>query len=92
MQVILIAVVTKHSKDTSPDLKELETLALSQGLIAKEIVIQRLDSINKKYYFNEGKLTELKELIKEKEFEAIVCDDELSGMQLKNLQEVLDCL
>ena len=41
--------------------------------------------------YRKRKLDELKWLVWEKEADGIVCDDELSPVQLKNLEEALDC-
>ena len=54
-------------------------------------MIQARDMIHTGTYIGSGKLDELKWLVWEKEADGIVCDDELSPVQLKNLEEALDC-
>ena len=91
MGVLLIAVKLKDDKGFSYSLKELEALAEACSFEVEDTITQTLDQINNKYYFNIGKLDEVKETIAEKKIEAVIANDELSGLQLKNLGNILDC-
>lgn len=88
-RVILAAVSTDEDDDTEASLGELEELVKTAGAVCVGKVIQKRDSIHPGTYFGKGKLEELKERIWELEATGVVCDDELSPAQLRNLEEAL---
>ncbi len=53
-------------------------------------VIQNRENIHPGTYLGKGKLEELKEMIWERQATGIICDDELSPAQLKNLEDILE--
>ena len=89
-RVILVGVSTSDHDDTEKSLDELEELAQTAGAVAVGRVIQNLDQIHPGTYVGKGKLDEIKELIWETEATGIICDDELSPIQLGNMEDVLD--
>ena len=89
-RVILVGVSTSDHDDTEKSLDELEELAQTAGAVAVGRVIQNLDQIHPVTYVGKGKLDEIKELIWETEATGIICDDELSPIQLGNMEDVLD--
>lgn len=54
------------------------------------MLIQKRERIHPATYVGKGKVEEIRELIFEKEADGIVCDDELSPAQLRNLSDLLD--
>ena len=89
-RVILVGVSTSDHDDTEKSLDELEELAQTAGAITVGRVIQNLDQIHSGTYVGKGKLDEIKELIWETEATGIICDDELSPVQLGNMEDILD--
>ena len=89
-RVILVGVRTSEHDDTDKSLDELEELAATAGAVAVGRVIQNLDQIHPGTYVGKGKLEEIKDLIWETEATGIICDDELSPIQLGNMEDVLD--
>ena len=89
-RVILVGVSTSDHDDTEKSLDELEELAQTAGAVTVGRVIQNLDQIHPGTYVGKGKLDEIKELIWETEATGIICDDELSPIQLGNMEDVLD--
>lgn len=89
-RVILVGVSTSDYDDTEKSLEELEELVRMAGAVAVGRVIQNLDQIHPGTYVGKGKLEEIKELIWETEATGIICDDELSPIQLGNMEDVLD--
>ena len=89
-RVILVGVSTSDHDDTEKSLDELEELAQTAGAITVGRVIQNLDQIHPGTYVGKGKLDEIKELIWETEATGIICDDELSPIQLGNMEDALD--
>lgn len=89
-KIILVAVATGNEDDAMESLDELEELVNTAGAVVVGRVIQNLDHINNTTYVGSGKVQEIKDLIWETEADAIVCDDELSTAQYKNLEDELD--
>jgi len=89
-RVILVAVNTDNEAYTRECLDELEELAKTAGAITVAKVVQNLPNFNPATYVGKGKLEEIKSLIYEYDATGIVCDDELSPAQLKNLEQELE--
>lgn len=89
-RVILVAVNTDNEAYTRECLDELEELAKTAGAITVAKVVQNLPNFNPATYVGKGKLEEIKSLIYEYDATGIVCDDELSPAQLKNLEYELE--
>lgn len=89
-QVILIAVSTSDEDDTEECLDELEELVKTAGGIALDKIIQNREKAHPGTYLGKGKIEEVKERIWELGATGVVCDDELSPAQLKNLEDTLD--
>lgn len=89
-KVILVAVSTGHEEDAQESLDELEELVSTAGAVVVGRVVQNLEHINNTTYVGTGKVKEIKDLIWEKDADAIVCDDELSPAQYKNLEDELE--
>lgn len=89
-RVILVAVSTSDHDDTEKSLDELEELAATAGAVTVGRVIQNLDQIHPGTYVGKGKLEEIKDLLWETEATGIICDDELTPVQLGNMEDVLD--
>lgn len=89
-KVILVAAATDSEESARESLDELEELVNTAGAQVVGRIIQNLEHINNATYIGSGKVSELKDLIWETEATAIVCDDELSPAQYKNLEDELD--
>ena len=86
---ILVGVETGKDR-MEESLSELAELLDTAGGETVGRVIQNLESINKATYVGKGKVEEIKELVEELGADGIVCDDELSPVQLSNLKDELD--
>lgn len=89
-RVILVAVSTDDHDDTEKSLDELEELAATAGAATVGRVIQNLDQVHAGTYVGKGKLDEIRELIWETQATGIICDDELTPIQLGNMEDALD--
>lgn len=89
-KVILVGVSVEDADDTEKSLDELEELAKTAGAVTVGRVIQNREMIHPGTYVGKGKIDEIKELLWETEATGIICDDELSPVQLGNLQDALD--
>ena len=89
-RVILAAVSTSDGDDVNASVDELEELVNTAGAVVAGRLIQKRENIHPGTYLGKGKIEELKELIWECQATGVVCDDELSPAQLKNLEEALE--
>lgn len=88
-RVILVGVSTQDGDDTKDSLEELAELVETAGAVTVGMLIQGREQIHPGTYLGSGKLLELADLVDETEADGIVCDDELSPAQLKNLEAAL---
>lgn len=89
-KVILVGVSTDDNDDTQKSLDELEELAATAGAVTVGRVVQNLDQIHPGTYVGKGKMEEIKDLLWETEATGIICDDELTPIQLGNMEDALD--
>lgn len=89
-KVILVGVSTDDHDDTEKSLDELEELASTAGAVTVGRVVQNLSQIHPVTYVGKGKLDEIKDLLWETEATGIICDDELSPIQLGNMEDALN--
>lgn len=87
---LLIGVSERDGDDTEESLEELEELVETAGAESAGMLIQKRERIHPATYVGKGKVEEIRELIFETEADGIVCDDELSPAQLRNLSDLLD--
>lgn len=88
-RLILVGVSEQDGDDTEDSLEELSELVKTAGAISVGRVIQSRQSIHPGYYVGTGKVEELRMEIASSDATGIVCDDELSPAQLRNLQDAL---
>lgn len=89
-RVILVGISTGQDEDTEGSLEELKELVKTAGAETIGTVIQNRESAHPATYLGKGKIDEVKWMVWETEATGIVCDDELSPAQLRNLEEALD--
>ena len=89
-RVVLFAVEISENDDTVSSVDELEELAETAGALTVGKLIQKRESASPGLYLGKGKVEELKALIAETGATGIICDDELTPAQMKNLEEALD--
>lgn len=90
-RVILVGVQVDDSEPAEESLDELGELAKTAGAVVAGRLIQNRENIHPASYIGKGKILELKELLWETDATGIVCDDELTSVQLGNLEKELDC-
>ncbi len=86
---VLVGVASSESDDTPESLEELEELAATAGAVTLGKLIQNRESVHPGTYIGKGKIEEVKELAIKTGATGVVCDDELSPAQLKNLEDAL---
>lgn len=88
-RVILVGVSEQAGDDAEDSLQELAELVKTAGATVAGELIQKRELIHPGTYVGTGKVEELAQLIEETGATGIVCDDELSPAQLKNLESIL---
>ncbi|MFR7871944.1 MAG: GTPase HflX, partial [Fenollaria timonensis] len=89
MERAIIYTIEFDSK-TDEYLDELEALLEACDAEAIVRVKQSKDVLNPRYYMGKGKLNEIKTLIEANDIDLLVVNDELSGVQTRNLEDELD--
>ena len=90
-KVILVGVSVQEGDDTEDSLTELGELVQTAGAEVVGVTIQNREAIHPGTYVGTGKLQEIRQMLVELEATGIVCDDELSPAQLRNMERELDC-
>ena len=87
-----VFLVGGHQSDQFIDysMDELKNLAVSANYIVLGSTIQNLDKINSAHYIGKGKMQEIKDQCSATKVDKIIFNDELSGIQLKNLEEFFE--
>lgn len=88
-RVILVSVSAQEESGASASLQELKELVDTAGGVTVDQVIQNREKVHLGTYLGKGKLEELRQRVWELEATGIVCDDELSPAQLRNMEEAL---
>lgn len=89
-KVVLVGVSEQDGDDAEDSVAELAELVKTAGASVAGTIIQKRELIHPGTYVGTGKVNEIRELVLETGATGIVCDDELSPAQLKNLEAALD--
>ena len=94
-RVILFAVEpdernSRSAMETEACLDELEELVRTAGAVAVARCVQKRERVHPGHYLGKGKIEELKMMVEAYGASGVVCDDELSPAQLKNLEKMLE--
>lgn len=85
---ILVAVATGNEEAAWDSLDELADLLDTAGGITVCQSVQNLAHPDRATYIGKGKAAELKELLEIHDADGIICDDELTASQMRNLSEL----
>ncbi|GMO03579.1 hypothetical protein LSA36186_18280 [Lachnoanaerobaculum sp. JCM 36186] len=76
--------------DTKESMKELAELVDTAGATVLDSIIQSRERMHPGTYIGKGKIEEVKDRVIELGATGVVCDDELTPAQLRNLEDLLD--
>jgi GTP-binding protein HflX len=85
---LLVAVQLPGEEEN--DMEELKELVEAADGEVISSIIQNKQSIDNRYYVGQGKIEEIANYVKELEIDTIIFNDELSGSQIRNIEEVVD--
>ena len=84
-----ILVGLEKNQDISYSMEELEGLAQAAGAQVLAHMVQKLEKPNTATLIGKGKVEELSEAVKNMEADMVIFNEELTGMQLRNLEDAL---
>ena len=86
---VLIGLATRHQRREQLEeyLEELAFLAETAKAERQRTFIQNLDKPDVRTFVGSGKLQEIKEYVEEEDIDIIIFDDELSPIQLRNIEK-----
>ncbi len=92
-RAVLVGVATGESSRAAAqdELEELSLLAASAGAKVVHRLLQQRKQIDPAYFLGRGKAEELCWLIEEKEADLAIFDDDLSPVQVRNLERLIKC-
>lgn len=83
--------VSKSTIDIYESMKELDELAKAAGGEVIGSIVQNRDTYDAAYYFGKGKAEEIRGYAENMQADMVVVNEELSGAQIRNLEEVIGC-
>ena len=90
-RAILFRVMLSEERNSGEEpLDELRRLAKTAGANVVHTVVQNRVSIDPVYYIGKGKALELSRIAKEMDVDVLICDDDLTPAQIKNLEKIID--
>lgn len=84
----VLAGVNTGAFDAEASINELAELADTAGAEVLAKFIQNRESPDNAAYLGEGKLREIRDFCRQQEADLLILDDELSGIQLRNIEEI----
>ena len=90
---IIVGVITPQQSrwEVRDHLDELEHLARTAGAEVTDRMTQSLNSPDPATFIGSGKVNELGRLTKKRDSDLVIFDDELTPVQVKNIEEQIDC-
>lgn len=85
----LLVGIQLNGNEEENDMEELSLLVEAAEGEVLGSVIQNRHSIDNRYYLGIGKLEEIANYAKELDIETVIFNDELSGSQLKNIEDIV---
>ncbi len=90
-RAILFRVIASGDRiDSEAPLEELRRLAETAGATVVHTVVQKRANIDPVYYIGKGKAAELSGISKDFNADVLICDDDLTPAQVRNLEKVIE--
>jgi len=85
---LLVAVQLPGEEEN--DMEELEQLVEAAGGEVISSIVQNKQSIDNRFYAGQGKIEEIANYVKELDVDTVIFNDELSGTQIRNIEEIVE--
>ena len=89
-KALIVGVNLRNDKNFSYSIEELKNLVYACNMDVVGVITQNLENINKPYYIGTGKIEDINIGINQCQADIIVFDNELSPVQLRNLEKKLN--
>ena len=92
-KAVFVGIIKENDdeKKVNEYLDELEFLAATAGATGDRKFIQRVEKADNATYIKSGKLEEIAKYCEDNEIAYVIFDDELTGMQQRNIEKVISC-
>jgi len=88
--ILFRVLLSGDRSDNEAPLEELRRLAETAGATVVHTVVQKRVHIDPVYYIGKGKAAELATISKELDADVLICDDDLTPAQVRNLEKVIE--
>lgn len=89
-RVLTVGLDIGNEKNYGSSMIELNELVQAAGGEVVSEIVQKRDSIHTAYFIGRGKASEIQSYCDELEIDTVVFNDELSGAQLRNLEDIIN--
>lgn len=86
--ILVYANIKGESEDVNRDLDELSLLCEACDIVEVDRLVQNINEVNPATLLGEGKVKELTELVKLKQADVVVFENDLTGTKIKNLEDL----
>lgn len=90
-RVLLVGSLSSDEYSVEESLMELKELAETAGAVVIDKIIQNKNKIDAALYIGSGKAAEIALIKQGLNIQTIIFDDELSGAQVRNLEDIIGC-
>lgn len=90
-KVVVIGAWYQKENDFQYYIEETNNLCDACEFDVVHVITQKMEKEDRRTYLKKGKLEELALFVEENDIDLVVCNDELSGSQNKNIEAVIDC-
>lgn len=90
-KAILVGAELKNERMLDYYMEELQKLAEAKNIDVQYSLTQSLQRISSKFYIGSGKVAEIKQFVDNLDATLVIFNNELSGSQIRNLENELDC-
>lgn len=89
MNKAILVLMFKDNVETDNVIEELKSLAEAAGAEVMGVVTQNKDKVEAATYIGSGKAEQVRDMVLENECDLAIFNDELSGSQIRNLEEII---
>jgi GTP-binding protein HflX len=91
LKAVLVGANIKNDDLFEYSMKELENLANARNVDVVYTITQSIHRINSAIYIGSGKVEEIKQYVDNLDADMVIFNNELSGSQVRNLENILNC-
>ena len=88
--IVALQLPEAPDNETGASAEELQMLAATLGISVVKIFIQKKARIESEFFIGRGKIAEIKQFVIDNKIDAVLFDNELTGVQERNIEKFLD--